>query len=277
MKKLLVGSVFADDSPLQQKWLDLQLRYLAATTTDYDHVVVLTPGPANDSFTSRTTVLVPEDTTLSGSPAHVQGLNLLRNHFRDREDYYENFLFIDGDAFPIKKQWLGSLLVKMNTTDRFTEGAATCLSERGNYYDTAVALRCENLETRLHASVLFARREALRHITFEVAEVGYDLAGNPECDVTVPAYQHHRRRLAMPLLRTNQYNLHPLACGVYYDMFYHHCCGSGRWFNMRANDYYDRIVPRRDDLSQFTNQLFADPNGFVGKLAGWSPQRYASV
>jgi hypothetical protein len=277
MKKLLVGTVYANDSPLQQQWLDLQLKCLSSTTDSYDHVAVLSLPATNDSFQTKTKVLVPPDTTLHASDAHVQGLNLLKDYFVEKKEEYENFLFLDGDALPIRKHWLATLLNRMQPMPKFDQqGVPLPGKDRGRYYEIAVALRCENLETRWHASILFAKKAALDYLTFEIGIVGDDLAGNPEEDVHIPFYQLSRRRLVYPLIRSNQFNLHPLACGVYYDMFYHHSCGSGRWFNLRAKEYYDRIVMPVDDLSHFTTRLFADPQGFIGKLAGWSPTKYGS-
>jgi hypothetical protein len=37
-KQLLVGSIFRDGGPDQAEWLDLQLRFLRATTPSFDHV-----------------------------------------------------------------------------------------------------------------------------------------------------------------------------------------------------------------------------------------------
>jgi hypothetical protein len=57
-------------------------------------------------------------------------------------------------------------------------------------------------------------------------------------------------------------------------MFYHHCCGSGRPFSIRGNPYWDRVVSPLEDVSQLTEQLMAEPENFVAKLAGWNPKRY---
>lgn len=277
MKKLLVGSVFANSDEKQQKWLDLQLRFLDATTQDYDHVAVVSDGSTSLEFLSRTNVLFPDDPTLEASDAHVNGLNMLLSHFRKIQDDYHNFLFLDGDAFPIRKAWLGSLLARMEPVQMFGEDGTAMPSASGDKYEVAVALRCENLESRLHASVLFAKKEALPHLGFEIGLVGNDLLAKPEEDVHIPAYQFGRRKLALPLLRSNQYNVHPLACGVYYDMFYHHSCGSGRWFNLRAKSYYGRIVKPVESIQPLTTQLFTNPTGFVSRLAGWTPLLYADV
>lgn len=276
MKKLLVGSVFATSDDTQQRWLDLQLRFLDATTYDYDHVAVVSDGPS-DAFSGRTKVMVPDDLTLEASDAHVNGLSMLLNHFREKQDDYHNFLFLDGDAFPIRKSWLGSLLTRMEPAQVFDLNGIAMPSASGDRYEVAVVLRCENLESRLHASVLFAKKEALPHLSFEIGLVGNDLLAKPEEDVHIPAYQFDRRKLALPLLRSNQYNVHPLACGVYYDMFYHHSCGSGRWFNLRAKSYYGRIVKPVESIQPLTSQLFSNPTAFVSRLAGWTPSLYADV
>jgi hypothetical protein len=277
VKNLLVGSVFANDSPLQQKWLDLQMKYLAATTVGYDHVVVLSEPPTSHYFSDRTKVLTPHDTSLKASDAHVQGLEMLTGNFLARRSDYANFLYLDGDAFPIRKQWLGTLLSRMTVTQRYDAFGVPFPSTKGREYEIAVAVRSENLERRWHASVLFAKNSALDHLRFCIGLVGDDIAGNPEEDVHIPVYEKDRKKFAYPLVRTNQFNIHPLAFGVYYDMFYHHCCGSGRWFNLRAKEYYDRIVIPVDDLSPYTEALFRDPNAFVSKLAGWNPARYGVV
>lgn len=278
MKKLIVGSVFINDSPIQQKWLDLQLKFLSETTSGFDHVVVLSDGVTNDYFEKNTKVLVSENATAKGSEAHCNGLNRLTDYFREHESQYENFLYIDSDAFPIKKNWLETLLNRMQPQDRvdINTGAILTNKKKGREYDIAAALRSENLESRLHASILFVKKKALQNIVFQFGRSGDDLAGNPELDVYIPKYQKDLRYLAFPLIRTNKNNLHPVACGVYFDMFYHHSCGSGRPFHTRASDdYMSNFIPRLIDVSAFTEKLMAEPCDFTRKLAGWSPIRYA--
>lgn len=279
MKKLLVGSVFANDSPSQQRWLNLQLKFFEATTNDFDHVVVVSDGFTNEYFSSKTKVLVPEDTAPKASDAHYRGLNLLRFYFQSVKDQYENFIFIDADAFPIKQNWIGSLLSKMSPEDRvdMQSGFFMTNKKKGKDYDIAAVLRSENLETRLHASVLFCKKHALQDITFELGSVGNDLAGNVESDVYIPAYQFNKRANAFPLIRTNKCNVHPLACGIYFDMFYHHACGSGRPFNLRASDHYLKsFIPSQTSVSSFTEKLMDNPCDFVHTLAGWNTNRYAN-
>lgn len=275
MSKLIVGSVFANDSPEQQQWLDLQLRFLRATTSDFDHVVVLMSKETSSYFRDHTNVLIPDDLTQTASSAHVIGLRTLKEHFEKSDANY--FLFIDGDAFPIKINWINVLLRSMEPEEKQFENMAVPNLAVGKDYDIAVALRSENLETRLHASVLFAKKRALPHLNFVYGPVGNDLQGNLETDVNLNVYQREKRDLALPLIRTNQYNVHPLACGIYFDMFYHHCCGSGRTFNLRAQRYFSRIVPSIDDSAHLTNQLMTAPRQFIRRLAGWNPMRYAEV
>jgi hypothetical protein len=55
--------------------------------------------------------------------------------------------------------------------------------------------------------------------------LGTDLVGNEERDVGIEHFESHRKEV-FTLVRSNQFNVHPVMCGVYYDMFYHHGLGS---------------------------------------------------
>ena len=71
-----------------------------------------------------------------------------------------------------------------------------------------------------------------------------------------------------PLLKTNRTSLHPILATIYFDLFYHHGCGS-RVFASRATNigYYDQILARSgnssDEIFEF---LRADPRGFIESL-----------
>lgn len=273
LKDVLIGTVFANDSQKQQDWLDLQLNFISRTTKSYDHVAVVTEGLSNDYFASKTNVLIPPDTSLRLSRAHHQGLQMLLKHFREHSSEYSSFLFIDSDAFPIKKGWWSELMLKLSTSQIFDKsGMALC--SKGREREIAIALRPENLESRLHASILLAKPTALQHLDFEFGNAPHrDLLSEQEPDIYLPAYESDRRAFALPLMRSNKVNVNPVACGIYYDMFYHHCCGSGREFLVRGQGYWDRVC-NMYDITQFTDKLFANPEYFVENLAGWNPNRY---
>lgn len=245
--RLLVGTVFIDASELQKQWFDLQWRFLSKTTKNFDHVTVMSDGSVPSAFADRSEI-IPSGAAAGSNIAHSHGLRLLLEHFRARAAEYDYFLFLDSDAFPIRPGWLEFLSQK--------------LEER---YDIAVALRPENLETRLHASILVAKREALPHLSFEVAAVGMDLAGADEVDVVVPAYQFERRARAFPLLRSNAVNVHPLLCGLYYDLFYHNGCGS-RPVAIRADSYWQHLPPDTGDVVSWREDLMEDPDRFISRL-----------
>ena len=109
MKDVLIGSVFANDLGLQPKWLELQLKFINETTKNFDHVAFVAGGITSDIFSQKTEVIVPSDTSLEDSDAHLCGLKSLLNHFKERASDYSHFLFLDGDAFPIKKNWFHDL------------------------------------------------------------------------------------------------------------------------------------------------------------------------
>ena len=249
--RLLVGTVFLDASPAQQRWFDLQQRYLSRTTGRFDHVTFMSDGSDPEVFSGRTKILRSDQPAKTSHFAHVYGLERLLGYFRSCADQYDYFLFLDSDAFPVRAQWLDILAERMRS---------------GPAYEIAVALRPENLEVRLHASVLLASREALAHLDFGVALVGSDLVGNPEQDVAMSAYQGERRHRAFPLLRSNRVNLHPLLCGIYYDLFYHNGCGSGRQFVMRAQEYWNHMVDEQVDPEIWIGELMNDPDAFISQL-----------
>jgi len=261
MKELLIGSCFLDDSPLQREWLDLQLRFIRATTKEFDHVIVASHEVTGGAFADDSLVIHPLEkfTDLGGSRAHQQSLNILADFFERKKEEYKYFLFLDCDAFPIRKNWLSILTGKMP------------------HHEVAAIVRPENLEQRLHASVLFAKPEALKNIQFPATEIGYNFAGEMEKDINVSYYQA-RRNLVLSLLRSNKLEYHPVGCGVYFDMFYHHSNGSGCKYNEELSQkYWDHAVEPIEDLHNFREMLMDDPNMFVKKLAGWSPEEYAIV
>lgn len=230
-----------------------QLRYLKATTidTEFDHISVLKKGDI-DSFSSESEVL-SSPLSGSGSIAHLHGLKQLKGLFLRRQEKYENFLFLDMDAFPIRMNWLSFL------TDRLA-----------NKWDIAAILRPENLEQRLHSSVIFCKLKALEKLDWEACEVGQDLVGGKENDIKILHYQDELRDRVFPLLKSNKHLVHPLLCSVYWDMFYHHSCGSIRRFNMRSSSYWGHIMPKETPPAAFVEEIMADTNGFIKKLTGWN-------
>jgi len=253
--KILVGSIFINDSEQQCKWLDLQLSFLRETTTNFHHAAVVFKK-TTDYFQNHTHVIPFNGKPSMNSAAHIMGLKIVLDHFKSVRNQYSWFLFLDSDAFPIRKNWLSILQAKMTG------------------YDVAVPIRFENLEQRLHASILLSRKEGLENLNFGSRKIGTDLLRGVENDVTIGKYQDEFRSKAYVLMRSNQYNVNPLLCGVYYDMFYHHCCGSGRSYNMRGRNYWNHVAPMGTDVGKFTDELMENPKKFIAKLAGWNPGSY---
>lgn len=265
-KKLCIGTIFVDCGELGEKWLDLQLRYIKATTSDFHHVSLVQNGDISNFFSDNTEIIRPFKVPRRRKPshAHIVGLQSLHAHFLKNQDLYEDFLFLDMDAFPIRKNWHEILLHNLHG------------GLRSGTWEIATALRCENLETRLHSSILFADKQGLQHLKWRFARIGPDLVGKMEADVQLISHQKNRRNKAFVLLRSNQHQIHPLLCGVYYDLFYHHGCGSGRKFNMRSRPYWGHISPKFN-VSKSINDLMDNPNEFIGNLAGWHRSEYPQI
>jgi len=256
---LIVGTILPDCEPVSQQWLDLQLRFLKATTKHFHHVSVVQKGEITPFFNDNTEVIKIDGQPLANSAAHVRGLERLKTHFSNVQNDFRHFLFIDMDAFPVRRNWLEILLAQMKTE-----------------HEIAIPVRFENLEQRLHSSILFCKREALSNLRWSVKCVGNDLIGSREMDVTLEEYQVDRRRNVFTLIRSNAYQIHPLLCGMYYDLFYHNGCGSGRVYNMRSRPYWKHVVPQNVDVKDLIEQLFANPDNFIRSL-GWKESDYGKV
>ena len=249
MKKLLVGSVFINDSPMQCQWLDLQLKFLTETVGDFEYTAIIWKQET-DHFNKVRCFQLP--CPYRDSDAHAYGYTCLLNYYRQHIEEFEYFLLLDSDAFPIKKNWISVL----------TQAMGNC--------EIAAPIRAEDMELRLHPAVVFIKdKTALSKLDFLNGPVGADLLGNLEQDHFLPHYQHKEKHLAFPLMRSNGYNVHSLACAIYYDMFYHHSCGAGHGFMSRKDGYWLNAGKAHEaNMWQFTRELMTDPEGFIGKLRG---------
>jgi molybdopterin-guanine dinucleotide biosynthesis protein A len=266
-KPLLVGSVFADDTPLDKKWLNLQLNFLTDTLQPYDHVIYC--NKKNPDFKEKPVVLPYQQNHNKPAPSnhHIHGISILLEYFKSKSQEYDWFLFIDSDAFPIKKNWLQTITQKMHGKD------------------IAVILRTENLEQRLQACILLAKAKALNNIDFAVRDIiDATGAGAIERDTSIGLYQNKLRNKALVMMRSNKHQVHPLLCGIYYDMFYHHSSGSRVFtqfdtpLQMRGCEYWNMINVDNDlrKTNLFTDDIMDQPYKWVKDLAGWNPKQYPS-
>lgn len=247
-----------DTDVRQQRWLRLQLNYIKATTQNYKHVICLTGHGGAFSKTHTEVIHVPARTKRTGpNRAHVVGLNGLAEYFRERTGEFDCYVILDSDAFPIRRHWASMLMRQLRKYNK----------------EIAIARRFECLENRAHSSILFALPEALPHLRFEVAPIGYDLLSKGEGDCCLIEYEGDRKSAVFPLLRSNQYDVDPIFCGVYYDLFYHHGCGSRRK-KSRGLNYWSHVGYRGYNHME---ELFREPTAFISKLAGWTPRYYVKV
>ena len=262
--KLLVGSVFKNTASDQVEWLKLQHQFLSATTKGFDHVSFINCKDCGP-FEGLTNVIGMGDGRIQTSKQHTAGLSGLSDYFRMVKDDYENFLLIDSDAFPIKKNWLDILRTRMDKLNK----------------TVAIVIRTENLENRLHSSVVFMKPSVIPDLKFnhgheDSSVIGQDLLCMEELDVGIADFQNDKRDQVFPLIRTNKVNIHPISCGIYFDMFYHHAFGSptlAKNFRIEIRGYNHYASTNYPNLHQ---QLREDPFGFVSNLAGWCPDEYAT-
>ncbi len=270
--RLLVGSTFASGEQQQLDWFDLQRDFLNLTTSNYDRCIYVA-HPDTSSFKDAHIVgsRNSDPSRLHSSVLHLEGLRSLHAYFLTQQDNYDAFLFLDSDAFPVKKDWLTRLVSGMQ--------------EQKIKRDCAAIVRTELCEMRYHASVLFCLPSALTDLEFLFGQMkgleGQDLLGYFENDIHISYQYAPGRSRVLPLLRTNQYNVHPVACGIYYDMFYHHAFGSEHGVKKHTEPFKSlRHVGKHSyglgwsgghyDFRSLYNKIMTTPGEFVEKLAGWS-------
>ena len=150
-KRLLVGATFRDAHPDQVEWLALQLKFLQATTSDFDHVSFVNgKGSHSDSETTTLGDIAAFDaypteviglgearTQREPSPTsaqHIDALSGLLSYFKTKRHDYDYFLFLDNDAFPIRKGWLD------DRQDGRVGPAYSCSCATGEFRDTLACL-----------------------------------------------------------------------------------------------------------------------------------------
>jgi len=250
MSRILVGTILAPDEQTKQ-WLALQLTALRATV-DFEHVAIV---PTENRFPNDTSAIeyFSEHTNIiqqtESGPFHSVCLSAIQDHFLERWKEFDGFLFLDSDAFPIRKGWFETLSKLMGRRE------------------IAAIYRPEFNETRLHASVVFVIPRARRKLEFVWAK-RMARGGGVERDTYIDPYNDDWLR-AHRLVRTNRINVHPMLAGVYGDMFYHHGHGSrnyrhsqNNWYQSLVDDsYFGLTVPTR-----LKEELVSNPREFLGQF-----------
>ncbi len=262
MKKLLVSSVFCknelDPYPERQSiWATIQTKFLNKTTTDFDYHIWNHKVPLTLKFKGEVLpAILPvvwdceknewKEVEIEGRkhsfPSHTFTLDRILEYFRSNP--YKNYLILDSDCFPIKDNWIDILLEKMDE------------------YDYAAIVRCENLDTFPHPSAFFIKGSAIhKGLKFLPDKWSRNLLGKEIADTgsCIPMDR------VFPLLRTNKWNPHPIFSGIYYDMFYHHCCGSTLKKTRATKDFgYYNSINNNEEL--LFNKLIENTDKFLGEL-----------
>lgn len=242
--KLLIGTVFSDN-PRNPEWCDLQTKFLAKTTQNYNLVACLNRVPSTDikgydiikSFNNS-----KPSNFLEMSKDHCRGLNVLLEEFKTNT-CYKYLLILDSDCFPVRT-WQERLLARMNEKHK----------------KAAAAIRFENLTAFPHPSVFFITREALDEPWFNITigkstNLLFDEIHDTCAGLPIDKFY--------PLIRTNEWNPHPVFFGIYGHMFYHHACGS-REPHFRAAEYYQKNY----DVARYWDEFFNCPEHFIRRLKG---------
>lgn len=236
---LAVGSVFCGRGR-NAEWLKLQLEALDRTTAGFDHFVYL--NQADEKLFRRSTIIGKSEEDREATPSHLAGLQALCDVFRARS--YERYLILDSDCFPVRENWMTTL-----------DGAMVASGK-----SFASPARVENLHLFPHPCLLYTADAQL--IDFRVAE-GKNFLGETFSDIACAGDE----AVWFPLLKTNRASLHPFLAAIYYDMFYHHGCGT-RPFGMRDATirYYDHLWSRCESAEALLDRVLTEADRFVQSL-----------
>lgn len=236
---LAVGSVFSGGGHNQQ-WLEMQLAALDRTTDGYEHFVYL--NQADPEIFTRSTIIGRSGEKREATPSHLEGLHALRDAFRARS--HKRYLILDSDCFPVGENWVALL-----------DQAMAIAGKR-----FAAPARVENLHFFPHPAVLYTTDAGC--IDFAVEE-GANFLGEKFSDIACDG----PRDAWFPLLKTNRLSPHLFLAAIYYDMFYHHGCGT-RPFGMRPAtiSYYNHLWARRDDAAVLFDRVMLERERFVQSL-----------
>ena len=238
---LLIMSVYNESS---LKWLEMQRNFIEKNTNIPFEIHYY----LNNIKKFKYQTIGKSDTIESASQQHLKGLQECLKYSKIKQFKYN--LILDSDCFPINNKYIDILdnkLSKYNTT-------------------TASVIRTENLTIFPHPCACFYKNP--KDINFEIKK-SEDLLGNTFDEVQCVA------KKIFPMIRTNVVNPNLLSSAIYYDLFYHHGCGS-RKFDMRSMpggefQYYENIGK---DPEMLTKKLFSNPTKFIDTLMQVNPQQF---
>ncbi len=236
---LAVGSVFSGYGH-NARWLELQLQALERTTTGFDHFVYL--NQAEERIFPHSTIVGRAEEKRDATPSHLEGLHALRDFFRARN--YQRYLILDSDCFPIRENWMQIL-----------DEAMALAGKR-----FAAPARVENLHLFPHPCALYTADASC--IDFAVEE-GTNFLRETFSDISCAG----PRVDWLPLIKTNRISPHQFLAAIYYDVFYHHGCGT-RPFGMRPSTihYYNHFWARCADPTALFDQIMEQGDAFVQTL-----------
>jgi hypothetical protein len=274
--KTLIGSVFSGTGKPQL--LDLQLSFISQNTiNEYDHVCYLTEKAKPTEYNKHINSSIIGQNNLTHkdpSKSHLNGLLSILAYFKTQTDYYDMFIILDSDCFPINKSW-----------DQTCYG----LLQKN---DIISCIRTENLDTFLHPSICAFKDVSL--IDFQRLEIDNLLGEQTSDNQVVPLWKNcnqsaflwhsapsdwfgstdpqsrgefRSKAKVFPLIRTNRKNHHPILAAIYGDLFYHHGCGS-RSQVIRSNPYYDQLsINYSEDTSACLLQMLLEsPCDYISNL-----------
>jgi len=188
------------------KWIDIQLKYLNKNIHEEFRVYAFLNDIDNKHYSKFYCVLNDD------IKDHGEKLNLLAEKIINSTDNEDDLImFLDGDAFPIKD-------LMPNIYNRLMEYKLLAIRRKENVGDIIP-----------HPSFCVSTIKFWKEINGNWSK-GYMYKNKYNYEVTDPGGYLYKTLSEKkinwyPLLRVNNYNLHPLLFGIYDNIIYHHGAG----------------------------------------------------
>lgn len=247
MKELLIVSTYGVDAA--RDWFHIQKRFIDRLAPFADFGVFLHEVKNEKRFRDCKIVGRIEGDLLYKLP---EMFHHIKYYCRNHE--YKNYLILDSDAFPVKKNWYKNLLELMG--DRWY----------------AAPVRTDNLDVVPHPCALFVKGEYIKEPIFTFRRAlnpTKNLLGDEVIDIgTDFKMKYKKQKICYPLVRSNFINLHPIVGAIYGDTFYHHGGGS-RTPYFRSTEYWEKVVPEHHAAGEMCYEWLKEkPEWYINKMRG---------
>lgn len=239
--KIHIITVYYGLTDRNNTWLELQQRFIQKNTTVPYRFSIFANG-CDDIFDDLD--IIGSEEYSSHHKIGQNHLSCLRKAVMEFDESCDYLLILDSDCFPIRPNWHDEL--------------SRAMAHRG--YQIAAPYRLENLDKFPHPCAMFMTKKGAMELDLVLTTPDDSMLEGMPNDPTCS-------NRCFPLIRSNRVNVHPLAAGIYYDMFYHHGAGSrNSLFRITDVLQYWHYPDHQEWVDRAYKLLVEDAESFIASL-----------